>query len=151
MRPRRANLKWHTGRTQFTCLLHLAITPGNVSLIHPPPYEPRRFNMSVASAKMPAALVSGIVCLMLGVAGGVVLGAFVDTGLNKHAAANPDDNPNPELKDVAAAKGAPMPGGGGKGGGGGGGKGGGAKGKGGFAPNPKAQLAQLVLKLDTPT
>jgi|GEM_PF-5177416 len=41
--------------------------------------------MSVASAKMPAALVSGIVCLMLGVGGGIFLAPFVDIGQKKEA------------------------------------------------------------------
>jgi hypothetical protein len=101
--------------------------------------------MPVASAKVPAALVSGIICLMLGVAGGVVLGAFVDTGLGKQGPPEPGDTPPPK----EATKGAPMP----KGAGGGGGKGGGGggKGKGGFGPSPKTQLTQLVGKLDTLT
>src|SRR4051812_38308781 len=115
------------------------------------PSVPPEIRMPVATAKVPAALVSGIVCLMLGVAGGVVLGAFVDTGLGKQAGPSPEPGANPEPKDPAA-KGPPGPGGGGKGGGGGGKGGGGAKGgKGGFGPSPKTQLTQLVSKLDTLT
>ena len=97
--------------------------------------------MSVASARVPAAVVSGVICLLLGVAGGVVIGGLTDVRLDKQAAANPGDGG--EAKD--GGKGGPMPGGSK-----GGGKGGG--GKGGFGgPNPKVQLAQLVGKLDVLT
>ena len=111
--------------------------------------------MSIASRKVPAVLVSGIICLMLGIGGGVVLGAFVDTGLNKQAAANPGET---DEGKAPPAKGGMMPPGGGKagakgGGKGGGGKGGGggAKGKGGGASGPKTQLTELVGKLDSLT
>lgn len=107
--------------------------------------------MSVASARVPAAVVSGVICLLLGVAGGVVIGGLANVRLDKQAAANPDDGG--EAKD--GGKGGPMPGGGGKGGGKGGGPGGAGKGgggKGGFGgPSPKVQLAQLVGKLDVLT
>lgn len=104
--------------------------------------------MSVASARVPAAAVSGIICLMLGIAGGVVIGGLANVRVDNQAAANPDNGG--ETKE--GGKGGPMAGmGGGKGGGmKGGGKGGG--GKGGFGgPSPKVQLAQLVGKLDVLT
>ena len=116
--------------------------------------------MSIATAKVPAILATGLICLLLGVAGGIVIASYVDTGLNKQAAANPDETP--EVRDVGVLK-AGMPGMGKGGGmpggmpgmGKGGDKGAGGKaaggGKGGFTPNPKNQLTQLVAKLDTLT
>ena len=119
--------------------------------------------MSIASAKVPAILATGLICLLLGVAGGIVVASYVDTGLNKRAAADPGETP--EVKDVGAPKAGGMPGLG-KGGGmpvggmpglgkggdkGAGGKAAGGGGKGGFTPNPKIQLTQLVAKLDTLT
>jgi hypothetical protein len=105
--------------------------------------------MSVTSARVPGAVVSGVICLLLGVAGGVVIASFTEFNLNKQAVANPGEGA--AVND--AGKGGGPPGMGGMGGGKGGGRGGGkAGGKGGFgAPNPKAQLGQLVAKLDTLT
>lgn len=106
--------------------------------------------MSIASARMPAAVVSGAICLMIGIGGGLVLGSYVDVGLKKEAAGGePAD-----LKETSPKAAMPggMPGGakggmpGAKGGGQPGGKGGGAKG-----PSSKVQLAQLVGKLETLT
>jgi hypothetical protein len=106
--------------------------------------------MSIASAKMPVAVVSGAICLLLGVAGGIVIASFVDTGLNKQASGGEPA----ELKDVGGGKAAMPPGGGmpggAKGGGGGAkGGGGGAKGGGPKGPNSKQQLTQLVVKLES--
>ena len=52
--------------------------------------------MSIASAKMPAVVVSGVICLLLGVAGGIVIASFVETGLDKKA---DDDEVDDELED----------------------------------------------------
>lgn len=107
--------------------------------------------MSVASARVPVILVCGIICLLLGIAGGIVLGAFVETPLNKRAAAEGAETADAGMTKAGAAG---APGGGGKGGapgGKGGDKAGGGKGKGGFTPSPKTQLAQLVVKLDALT
>jgi hypothetical protein len=101
--------------------------------------------MSVASARVPGAVVSGVICLLLGVAGGVVIASFTEFNLNKQAAANPDAGG--EATDGGGKGGMPPMAGGGMGGG----KGGGGKGKGGFTPSPKAQLTQLVGKLDVLT
>lgn len=100
--------------------------------------------MSVASARVPGAVVSGVICLLLGVAGGVVIASFTEFNLNKQAAANPDAGA--DAKEGGGTGGMTMPPGMG-----GGGKGGGGKGKGGFTPSPKAQLTQLVSKLDVLT
>ena len=110
--------------------------------------------MSVASAKMPAALVSGIVCLMLGVGGGIFLAPFVDIGQKKEATggeapAADDGKAKTMPPTMPGGKGGGMPGA--KGGGGGmpGAKGGGGGFGGGKGPSPKVQLAQLVTKLET--
>ena len=103
--------------------------------------------MSVASARVPVVLVCGIICLFLGIAGGIVLGAFVETPLNKRAPVE-----GAETADAGMPKGGM--GGMGKGGapgGKGGDRTGGGKGKGGFTPSSKTQLAQLVVKLDALT
>jgi hypothetical protein len=96
---------------------------------------------------VPAAVVTGIVCLGLGVAAGIVLAEFV-TEKHKQAGAAPAPGEGDDAKGAPGGKGMGMPPGGG--GGGGGGKGGGKGGKGG-GPNPRTQLAQLVNKLDTLT
>ncbi|MDB5308312.1 MAG: hypothetical protein JWO38_2514 [Gemmataceae bacterium] len=115
--------------------------------------------MSVASARVPVAVVSGVVCLLLGVAGGIVIGGLTNVRLGKEAAANPDEGAgkdaatSPAGMKGAGGMGGPggAKGGGGMGGGmGGGGMGGGGMG-GGRGPNPKTQLAQLVGKLDVLT
>lgn len=123
--------------------------------------------MSIASAKVPVVIATGIICLLVGLGGGIVVASYVDLGLKQ--AAKPEDNP--DQKDAIALKGGGMPGGmGGMGKGGGmpggakggdkagdkggdkaGAKGTGGGGKGGFTPNPKTQLTQLVAKLDTLT
>ena len=108
--------------------------------------------MGVMKAKVPAALASGIACLLLG--GGI--GAVTMWAANK-----PDQQANAAPAEDGkgdANKGskAGMPGMGGMGAPGGmGGKGGGKGGPGGFGgakgPSSKAQLAQLVNKLDVLT
>ncbi len=96
--------------------------------------------MSLASAKMPAAVVSGVVCLLVGVAGGVVVGGIAGNPMQEMPAASAD-----EPGSADGEKGEPE--GQAKGGGA---KGGGAKGggRGGRGPSPKAQLTQLVTKID---
>ena len=99
--------------------------------------------MSIASKKVPIAFVTGIVCLGLGIAGGIVAANFIeketktDAGGDAKAGAQPD------------AKGGKDGPGGGKGGFGGGGKGGGGKGGGGGgAFGPQFRLTTTVTKLD---
>jgi hypothetical protein len=98
--------------------------------------------MAVMKAKVPAVLASGIICLVLGGGIGAVT-VWAATGKHvEQASAAPDgegDGKAPNAKGGLGGKGGP---------GGAGGPGGG-KGKG--APNPKAQLAQLVTKLDVLT
>src|SRR5262245_56067826 len=121
--------------------------------------------------KVPAVIATGVICLGLGIAAGVVLAEFVGDRSKKEAAAAPgggdDDGKAGDVKGGGGkgpmgggGKGGGGPGGGGgKGGGGkgGGGKGGGGKGGGGpgggggFGPNAKTQLTQLVTTLDTLT
>lgn len=103
--------------------------------------------MSIASAKLPAVVVTGVLCLVVGVGGGLVLASFVDLGLKPEAvAAAPADVKDASPKAIMPGGGmGGMPGGGKGGGAPGGGKGGGgAKG-----PSTKVQLAQLVGKLET--
>jgi hypothetical protein len=104
--------------------------------------------MSIASKKVPIAFVTGIVCLGLGIAGGIVAANFIEKETKADNKATDDGGGDPK-----GAKGEPGGkggfGGGGKGGGGkgGGGKGGG-KGGGGNPFGPKFQLTTLVTKLD---
>lgn len=100
--------------------------------------------MSVASAKIPAAVVSGVICLLLGVAGGVVVGGIAGNPLQEKAVAGATDDNPPDGEGEIQPDGMGKGGGGAKGGGGGGGR----KGGGGRGPSPKAQLAQLVTKID---
>lgn len=106
--------------------------------------------MSIASAKLPAVVVTGVLCLVVGVGGGLVLASFVDVGLKPEpvAAAPADGKDSPKALMPGGAPGGAkggMPGA--KAGGAPGGKGGGgAKG-----PSAKVQLAQLVGKLETLT
>jgi hypothetical protein len=117
----------------------------------PSPLVIRRFMMSLASRKLPAALVSGVVCLFLGAAiAVVVMASLVRT--DPQVAANPIMGDNSGKDAGPAGGGSKMGPKGVKGGGGGGGKGGGGGGgKGGGGPGPKVQLARLVNKLDVLT
>jgi hypothetical protein len=89
--------------------------------------------MSVASRKVPATVVTGIVSLMLGVG----IGLVVAGGFGSRGTPAPDPDAAPD-EGAAAKGGAP--------------KGGAPKGVGGpRAPGSKAQLTQLVGKLDVLT
>jgi hypothetical protein len=96
--------------------------------------------MSVATAKVPAAIVSGVICLCLGAGIMFVIQPYI-VPADKQAAANSANG------DSSGKDGGGPNGGGSKLGmkGGKGGKGGGG------APNSKQQLTQLVTKLDTLT
>lgn len=96
--------------------------------------------MSVLKAKIPGVVAVGIVCLLLGGGAGAVIVRYVD---NSGPAKKDDDNPKAAADATDGGKKA-------AGGKGGGGKGGGGK-AGGFTPSSKAQLAQLVIKLDVLT
>jgi hypothetical protein len=101
--------------------------------------------MSVASANVPLAIVSGIVCLAVGVGAGAL--GMVTFGYKSKTPPEVSGEGMPPPPSI------PVPGGGGMGGGKGGGKGkGGGGGPGGAAagrgPSPKAQLTALVAKLD---
>jgi hypothetical protein len=109
---------------------------------------------------VPIPIVVGIICLGLGIAGGLILAEFVRD--RPHSVPGVAGIGEEGGKGEGSASAAPGGKGGGKGGGGkaGGGKGGGGKGGdgkagggggGGGGPNPKFQLAQLVSKLDTLT
>ncbi len=101
--------------------------------------------MSMASKKVPAVIVSGVVCLCLGAA--ITFLVMESIGrTNKEAAANPAAGDNSAKNAVPNAASAAK----GMGGGKGGGKGGGAPG-GGKGPNSKVQLVQLVTRLDVLT
>jgi hypothetical protein len=122
------------------------------------PPKPRKRRTNV-----PAAIVTGVICLGLGAIGGVVLGNFVNFK-DKDAAAAPGDGGDDAKAKEGKGEGAKAPGGknpgggGGKGGGGGGGKGfggkgqpgggggGGGRGQGGNVS--KVQLTQLVTLLN---
>jgi|GEM_PF-1490749 len=100
--------------------------------------------MAVFQAKVPAALASGIICLVVGGGlGAVIMSSLVDKPAQQ-ANASPSDSDN--TKSAGDLKG---------GGGDAGAKGGkgakGAKGGGQRGPNSKMQLAQLVGRLDTLT
>ena len=113
---------------------------------------------------VPISIVTGIICLGLGIAGGVVLAEYVGDH-SRPAAAASGDGDDPRAKGGDTPKGMPGGGkggkapGGGKGDGGGnkggnkgGGPGGGAPGGGfGGPPSPKLQLVQLISKLDVLT
>ncbi|HTH47491.1 MAG TPA: hypothetical protein VMB21_08275 [Candidatus Limnocylindria bacterium] len=119
----------------------------------PAPDQPRPRKRGT---NVPIPIVVGIICLGLGIAGGLVLAEFVNTRTPAVAGGG---------EDGGVGEGAPptMPGGkgGGKAGGGkaGGGKAGGGKaggkvgpgGGGGGDPNPKFLLTQLIGKVDTLT
>ncbi len=112
--------------------------------------------MAFFTAKVPITIATGIICLMIGGGVGAGVMSYLQGDPKSNAdASNPDSAKDgmkaPDPKDGMGGKGGKGGGAGGKGGGAiGGGKGGG-KGGGGFAPSPKAQLAQLVTKLDTLT
>jgi hypothetical protein len=91
---------------------------------------------------MPAAVVSGVVCLLVGVAGGVVVGGIAGNPMQEFPAASADEPGSADGEKgepEGQAKGGGAKGGGAKGGGGG---------RGGRGPSPKAQLTQLVTKID---
>jgi hypothetical protein len=100
--------------------------------------------MSIASKKVPIAFVTGIICLGLGIAGGIVAANFIDKETKFDNAGNEDGG-----GDLKGGKGGAGGKGGFGGGKGGGGKGGGGKGGGGGGFfGPKLQLTTLVTKLD---
>src|ERR1051325_10072736 len=99
--------------------------------------------MSVASKKVPAALASGIICLVLG--GG--LGAVVMWFAAKNDQQQADAAQSDEKGDAKGSKCGPPGGRGGMGGKGGKGGGGGFGGGGAKGPSSKTQLTQLVNKL----
>jgi hypothetical protein len=106
--------------------------------------KPRRRGTNV-----PIPVVVGIICLGLGIAGGLVLAEFVNDRSQRLAGSGGGDEAGAKTDGMPTG----MPGGkGGKAGGGkaAGGKAGGGGGGGG-GPNPKFLLTQLVSKLDTLT
>jgi len=115
---------------------------------NPQPEAPQPAKKRRSSTNVPIPIVVGVICLGLGIAGGILFADYAH-GRNKHS----------EDEDTAAAptgkEGAPPVVGGKGGGGGGGGKKGGKGfgGGGGGAPQlpAKLQLAQLVTKLDVIT
>jgi hypothetical protein len=101
--------------------------------------------MALFKARVPAALASGLVCLLLGAgAGALTMYAAVGKADPQADAAPAEEGSNASSRTNPKAGG--TKGGGAKGGGGGDKKGGGQRG-----PSPKAQLAQLVGKLDVLT
>jgi hypothetical protein len=119
----------------------------------PAPDQPRPRKRGT---NVPIPIVVGIICLGLGIAGGLVLAEFVNDRSQRLAGSGGGEEAGAKTDGMPTG----MPGGkGGKAGGGktGGGKGGGGKGGdgkaggGGGGPNPKFLLTQLVTKLDTLT
>lgn len=111
-----------------------------------PMSQPRR--KSGGGTEVPVAVVSGVICLGLGIAGGYVVAGLLQEPPKK----NSNEDPAALAAAAAGVKAGPPAGPGGSKGGGppGGGPPGG--GKGGFgAPSPKMQLTQLVAKLDVLT
>lgn len=107
--------------------------------------------MAFFKAKVPVALATGIICLLVGGGLGAVTMTYVELGNASHPGQlATEDGKAPDAKGPGGAKG-PDAKGGGKGGGNKGGKGGGAPGGGAGVPkgpSPKMQLSQLVTKLD---
>jgi hypothetical protein len=105
--------------------------------------------MSVASAKVPVTIATGVICL----AAGVGLGALGKQVYDKYAPIATTSNEvqapeNPTPPPGAQGMGAGMAGGRGGPGGGGGGGGGRGGGGGNRGPSPKAQLTELVKRLN---
>ena len=109
--------------------------------------------MSVIKAKVPAAIVTGVIGLLGGVALGIAIMGYVDHRWGPEAAANPGGEAGVVAPETNSKAGMPgMPGmGGGKAGGMPGAGAGGAKGGAPKGPNPKNQFTQLVNKLDALT
>lgn len=112
--------------------------------------------MALLTAKVPAALATGVICLLVGGGLGAAIMSYSQSDPKKAAAAA-DAGAEEGAKTGGEKAGEKAKGGGGKAGGGFGAKGGGmpgAKGGGGGGqrgPGPKVQLALLVAKLDTLT
>jgi hypothetical protein len=104
--------------------------------------------MSVASAKVPAVIATGIICLLVGGGAGAVAMSYAVKTEHPSSTQTGDEEGTDGAKGGAKgeAKGGKGGGKGGKGGKGGAPGGGGQRG-----PNSKAQLAQLVSKLDVLT
>ena len=103
------------------------------------------------SKTVPVPIVVGVICLGLGMAGGIVLGEYMGDRGKKYTDGGPQGTDSQAQADVMMKAKGGRGKGGGKGGKGGG-KGGAPAGpKGGGGPSSKAQLAQLVAKLDTLT
>jgi len=112
--------------------------------------------MAFFKAKVPVALATGLICLLVGGGvGGAIMSYTLSDKAPQAAAGTPgaDEEAKGEKGDAkaAGAKGGKTAPGGNKAAGGAGGKGAGGGGGGFRGPGPKTQLAQLVGKLDTLT
>jgi hypothetical protein len=106
--------------------------------------------MSLASAKVPVILATGIVCLAAGAGGTIVVMeslGYLQKEKERPAATKGGDAKAPNMKGPPGPPGFGAGPGGGGGAPKGGGRGGGGAG-GGFRPSAKSQLAALVVKLD---